>query len=139
MKWMYQTLPFDSGPALMRLATLVTVVRPVCPVIQPRPPIAVIPATPQRRVERVEQVPVQRPDLHRTDQWPDVFLGQAAVIGERIDFELSQRELEVPIEQLINGGVRPQVAPLVDLGSQPAHAFCASAWALRPAEMLSFK
>jgi hypothetical protein len=55
------------------------------------------------------------------DQWSDVFLGQAAVVRPGVLLELS--ELEVAVEDLVDGGVGPRLAPLVDLGRQPPHGF----------------
>jgi hypothetical protein len=47
-----------------------------------------------------------------------VFRGQAAVVREGVLLQLGQ--LEVPIEQLVDGRVRSGVAPLVDLVGQLA-------------------
>ncbi|MDT7597296.1 MAG: hypothetical protein QOJ06_2842 [Pseudonocardiales bacterium] len=81
MKWMYvPDAPVRQRLALVRLAAVVALVRAVGSVVDALPLAAVVPAAPERGVERVKQIAVECPYLHRADQWPDVFLGQAAVI-----------------------------------------------------------
>ena len=70
--------------------------RAIHAVVDPRPSVAVVPAAPEDGVERVEQVPVKRSDLHRADQWPDVLARQAAVVRESVLLQLG--ELEMPVE-----------------------------------------
>src|SRR3712207_7951890 len=48
---------------------------------------SVFSAAPEDGVETVEQVTVERSDLHRADQWPDVLRSQAAVVGEGVLFQ----------------------------------------------------
>jgi hypothetical protein len=83
-------------PALVRLAALIALVRAGGTVVDARLPVAVVPATPERGVEGIEQVTVERFDLQRADQRPDVLSGQVAVVRERVLLQLG--ELEVPIE-----------------------------------------
>ena len=89
-----------------------------CPVFDVRPAVAVRPAPAQLGVERVEHGGPQGADLLLADQREDVPSGEVAVRGERRGLDLEQ--LEVPLEQLLDGGGGLRVPLLVDLDREPA-------------------
>jgi hypothetical protein len=91
--------------------------------------VAVLPAPPEFGVERVEEIAVERPDLHRADERSDVLVGVAGVGGERVS---SSVQLEMAIEELDDRCVSPRLAVLVDLAGQPAHDLFGFCRRLRP-------
>lgn len=99
-------------------APAVALVRLVCPVFDVRPPVAVSPAATQLGVERVEHGSPQGADLLLADQGQDVPGGEVAVRGERCGLDLEQ--IEVTLEQLLDGGGGLGIPLLVDLDHEPA-------------------
>ena len=69
----------------------------------------------RRRTSRRRRV--KRADLNGADQRPDVLVCVAQVGREGA--ALATHHLEVAVEQLVDGRVRPRVPPLVDLIEQP--------------------
>ncbi len=80
-------------------------------------PGTVVPATPEFGMEGVEDVGVLRADSAAPEERRDVVADAAAVQpeGARRTVEL----LEVALDQLVDGCVRPRVPPLRHLAQQP--------------------
>jgi hypothetical protein len=87
------------------------------PVLQEPRARAVLATAAQLRVEGVEHIGVERTDLHVPDQRSDVLVRVAQVGCPRT--ALQRDQLEVPIEQLVDGGGGARVPPLVNLAGQP--------------------
>jgi hypothetical protein len=104
--------------ARVRTTTCVALVRTRRPMLDIGPAVTVVPAPPQLGVERVEHVPVERPDPHLPDQRPDVLVRVPLVRRDRVQLQVD--DLEVLVEHLIDRRVRPWVAPLVHLVQQPS-------------------
>jgi hypothetical protein len=103
----------------VRPAPVVALVRPVSPVLDESASVAVVPAPSKFRVERVKHGGVERADLHAADERTDVLVRVPHVSREGALLE--RHHLEVPVEQLVDRGVRARVPPLVDLAREPAH------------------
>ncbi|WP_241996121.1 hypothetical protein [Kribbella sp. VKM Ac-2568] len=67
-------------------------------------------------VEGIHYAGVEGADLLLAEERPDVFLGVAAVHVQGVELEVCF--VEVAIEQLVDRGLRPGVAPLVQLVEQ---------------------
>jgi hypothetical protein len=112
-----------DGGARERLADVasalrVAVVRPVGRVVDLDPAVAVLPAAPQDRVVRVQELAVEPRDLERAEARADVDADDLLVAVPRgvFDFE----ELEIAVQELVDRGLGPRVALLVDLRGEPA-------------------
>lgn len=122
-------------PADVGTAPLVAHVLALGPVIRPGLAVAVITAPPQLGVERVEQVGIERTDLFPTGERPDVLRRVPDVGAARGGLEF--RELEVPIEHLVDrAAVRGCLRSSTWLKSR-VRAASASAAARGPGEMTS--
>ncbi|HEY2765662.1 MAG TPA: hypothetical protein VGJ13_16880 [Pseudonocardiaceae bacterium] len=91
---------------------------------------AVIPATPKLRIKRVEDLRIQRSDLHLTDQGTDVLAHITSV-----QLQSSGRPVEliqVSVEPLADRGRGTRIAPLLDLTDEPIPGCTSFALRLRP-------
>jgi hypothetical protein len=78
----------------------------------------VLTATPQLRIQRVQRIGVECPDLDIADERGDVLAHVAPVLiaGARLPIEML---VQVPLEQLVDRGARAEIAAIVDLVQQP--------------------
>jgi hypothetical protein len=78
--------------------------------------LAVLAAATQLGVQGIHDAGVEGTDLLLAEERADVFLGVAAVHVQGVELEVGIGE--VAIEQLVDRGLRPGVAPLVQLVEQ---------------------
>ena len=78
--------------------------------------LAVLAAPAKFCVQGIHHAGVEGADLLLAEEWADVFLGVAAVHIQGVELEVDFSE--VAIEQLVDRGLRPGVAPLVQLVEQ---------------------
>lgn len=100
------------------------------PMIDPGRVSAVLLALAHLSVERVQHLAVQPAHGQPTDQRPDVLVDvpDVGAPGRLLDIE----HLEVPVEELVDGGSDPWVSLLVHLVQQAGMTFSASLSALGP-------
>jgi hypothetical protein len=120
----------DTGTA--PAVALVSLLRPVFDVW---PAVAVRLASAQLGVERVEDGGPQGADLLLADEREDVPSGQVAVRGERRGLDLEQ--IEVPLEQLLDGGGGLRARFSSTWPTSRRRAFFASVAAVGPAGITS--
>lgn len=89
-----------------------------------------IPASPKLRVKRVEDLCIQRRDLHLTDQWTDVLTHVTAVQLQRP--RRSVELVQVAVEQLVDRGRSARASPLLHLAYQPVSNGAGLPLRLRP-------
>jgi hypothetical protein len=125
-----------QGLGRMWAAAIVALVHPGGSVVDLASEVlAVVSATPELGVQGIHDAIVERGDLQLTEERADVFLGLAAVDVEGLELEV--RFGQVPIEQLVDRGLGPWVAPLVDLIEQSDACFLCLFLGLGPAGMVS--
>jgi hypothetical protein len=119
-------------PAHVRLTAVVAPVLGLRPVVELPTPLLVAAGTaaPELGVERVEHLAVELAQWKRSEDRSHVPLEVADV---RLSCRLLEvDDVEVPVEQLVDRGLRPRVAPLVDLVKQTSADLLGLAAALGP-------
>jgi hypothetical protein len=103
-------------PAPVWSAPGIALVRVARPVVHTVTVAAVLPAPPHLCVQRVQDLGVDRTDLGRTDERADVLIDVLPVALDRPP--ATGVLIEVAVQQLVDGGRRPRVAPLPDVGEE---------------------
>jgi hypothetical protein len=85
---------------------------------------AVVAAAPQLRVQPVDRLGLDPAKLQPADRRPDVILDLADVAGAGLPLDVEH--LQPPVQQLVDRGLRPRAALLVDLVEQPGDGLLGS-------------
>jgi len=87
-----------------------------CPMLNLRSTVAVVPTPSELGVERLQDLSIDPAHLHGAENRSDVLTDVTLVAGLCVRSNIEQ--LEVPIEELIDGGRSPRVSLLVNLIEQ---------------------